>query len=185
MAAGIQMNCDLCNSQRVLEIGGMAFDWHQWTYMGREGDGYAPHIPNVCGGDYIDLSVCLNCGKVQGKFPVVRENLAEGVEDLDAAKHFWDNYGFMEGVAYYLGRMHPARLTDAMGRNIVGGGTAHTLNSSWNKEVECFFIDHDPDANWGHSCKYVLIDPGGNMRMCELTDSWPPHHSIERVKITK
>ena len=179
------MSCDLCNSIRVLEIDSKASDCHGWVYMGRDGDGYAPHVPNVCGGDYVHLLVCLDCGKVQGKFPVVSEDLAESAEDSDATKHFWDNYGNVEGESYYLGRLNPMHITDAMGRNVVGGGSGHLLSPPCSKEVECFFIDLHPDANWGHGCLYVLIDPGNNMRVYELKDSWPPHHSIEGVKITK
>lgn len=32
-------------------------------------DGYPPYIPGVCGGDYIDFSLCLQCKQIVGFNP--------------------------------------------------------------------------------------------------------------------
>jgi hypothetical protein len=63
-------NCDACKSTRVFSISCKASDRHGWSFEDRSGDGYAPAVTNVCGGDYMELAVCLTCGKTQGKFPV-------------------------------------------------------------------------------------------------------------------
>lgn len=38
--------------------------------LGVEHEGYVPDDIGVGGGDYIRFDLCLNCGKVQGKFPL-------------------------------------------------------------------------------------------------------------------
>lgn len=32
--------------------------------------GYVPDDMGVGGGDYVDIDLCLNCGRVQGTFPL-------------------------------------------------------------------------------------------------------------------
>lgn len=59
-----------CTSTRLLDICGKVGDRGTYTLKGIVIDDYAPRVPNVCGGDYINLTVCLDCGKVQGGFPV-------------------------------------------------------------------------------------------------------------------
>lgn len=67
------MNCQRCESDRVLIIGGHGQDRFYATFQDYEKDGYAPHIENVCGGDDINIEVCLECGQMQGTWPV-KEN---------------------------------------------------------------------------------------------------------------
>ncbi len=64
--------CDsnVCNSKRIFLISAKSSDCNICIFNGKERDGYAPLVNNVCSGDYVDISVCLDCGKVQGKFPV-------------------------------------------------------------------------------------------------------------------
>jgi hypothetical protein len=33
-------------------------------------DGYVPSKMGIGGGDYMEFSYCLDCGQIQGKFPV-------------------------------------------------------------------------------------------------------------------
>jgi hypothetical protein len=37
---------------------------------GQEHDGYVPEDIGIGGGDYIEFYYCLDCGKIQGNFPV-------------------------------------------------------------------------------------------------------------------
>lgn len=39
-------------------------------------DGYVPDGLNVGGGDYLEFNMCLNCGKVQGEFPLTDEQVS-------------------------------------------------------------------------------------------------------------
>ena len=39
-------------------------------YLDYEHDGYLPELPNVGGGDDVEIEICLECGQVQGEWPV-------------------------------------------------------------------------------------------------------------------
>lgn len=69
------MNCQRCQSERLVRIGAKCADRCSTIMLSRKivwGDGYAPCIPNVTGSeeDYISFTACLECGQLQGKFPV-------------------------------------------------------------------------------------------------------------------
>jgi len=61
--------CQRCESDRLFSVGGKSSDCNSWNFQGREGEGYIPRVPNLGGGDYYDLEVCLECGQLQGKWP--------------------------------------------------------------------------------------------------------------------
>lgn len=65
------MTCDKCKSKRVISYSAKCSDLCHTTYKGKEYDGYVPKIDNDIDeyGDYLQPSICLDCGKVQGKFP--------------------------------------------------------------------------------------------------------------------
>lgn len=65
------MKCKHCQSTRILEVSSKASDLHSWS-IGNYGceDGYLPDDFGIGGGDYIDFSLCLDCGKVDGEFPL-------------------------------------------------------------------------------------------------------------------
>ena len=82
--------CFKCGSDRVASIQGKSSDLSDFGYQGWEHSGYLPYVDNICGGDYIEFSVCLECGQVQGNFPVsdegINEKRKEEEEDED-----WDD----------------------------------------------------------------------------------------------
>lgn len=43
-------------------------NWIQWP-DGMVSEGYAPDIPGLCGGDYIEADICLDCSTVLGMDP--------------------------------------------------------------------------------------------------------------------
>lgn len=68
--------CQRCNSDRLLEMSAKCCDAFYGSYKDKEIEsGYAPSIQNVCGGDYVDAIICLECGQVQGVFPVEDSNI--------------------------------------------------------------------------------------------------------------
>lgn len=70
------MTCK-CGSKRLMNLSGKSSDLHSWEieHLKHEGDGYAPDIPHVCDGDYIDFTFCLDCGQIQHFSPVSDEYL--------------------------------------------------------------------------------------------------------------
>jgi hypothetical protein len=69
------MHCQRCNSDRVLTISGKCSDCCNWMYKDKEQNGYAPIGMGVDGGDYISITYCLECGQLQGDFPISEERV--------------------------------------------------------------------------------------------------------------
>lgn len=63
------MKCK-CGSERIASLSGKTSDCCFTSIGGNEVDGYVPRDMGVGGGDYIDLTYCLDCGQIQGKFPL-------------------------------------------------------------------------------------------------------------------
>jgi hypothetical protein len=64
------MGCQRCGSTRIADVQGKTSDmcFVQLGYF--KSDGYVPSDMNIGGGDYIRFSLCLDCGQIQGEFPV-------------------------------------------------------------------------------------------------------------------
>lgn len=78
------MNCDKCNSERVAFLNGKTSDMCQFQYKDIDTDGYVPQgiiIGDDGYGDYINFHFCLECGKIQGKFPISDKRVRESVKN--------------------------------------------------------------------------------------------------------
>lgn len=140
------MACDRCSKGRLFRVGGKSSDRNSWSYAGRDGDGYLPHVQHICGGDYFDFTVCLDCGKIQGCFPVVSEEL-ERDPAAEALNHFLDDYGSDAGRRYSLGLVNPTHLVDQIGFRF-----GHRLHK-WARDVYGFMVERETEYT------YVFIDP--------------------------
>jgi len=58
--------CDGCSSDRLLSVNGKVSDMFSADFKNADYQGYVPRDLGVGGGDYIELEICLDCGKVQG-----------------------------------------------------------------------------------------------------------------------
>ena len=59
-------HCDSCHGDRILTIGGKVSDMFNADFKNANYEGYVPHDLGIGGGDYIEMEICLDCGKVQG-----------------------------------------------------------------------------------------------------------------------
>jgi hypothetical protein len=71
------MNCQRCKSERIASIYGKCSDLCVVTIGENEHDGYVPDDMGIGGGDDISFEVCLECGQIQGDFPLPMTNLEE------------------------------------------------------------------------------------------------------------
>ena len=53
-----------------MSVRAKASDLHNWYIGNNEGEGYLPDDIGIGGGDYIDFDYCLDCGQIQGEFPL-------------------------------------------------------------------------------------------------------------------
>lgn len=84
----VQETCDNCCSERIISIMGKCSDCFNAQYMGIDYDGYVLSEAGIGGGDDIEMKYCLDCGKIQGNFPIpegiiVSEMNGEDVEDSE------------------------------------------------------------------------------------------------------
>ena len=68
-------NCQRCNSDRVASIGAKCSDCCGYDFGDKSSDGYVPYEVGIGGGDYVEFKYCLECGQIQGKFPVAEPDL--------------------------------------------------------------------------------------------------------------
>lgn len=76
------MACIKCKSERIATMGAKCSDMCLCSIGtvedGNEHDGYVPDDMGVGGGDYVDFQYCLDCGQIQGAFPLPKTKLEEG-----------------------------------------------------------------------------------------------------------
>lgn len=61
----------MCNCERLMSVSGKTSDMCFIRFpSGRTHEGYPPCDVGIGGGDYIEFELCMDCGKIQGEFPV-------------------------------------------------------------------------------------------------------------------
>ena len=71
------MPCQRCNSNRIAYVSSHASDLHYVQINGKEHSGYLPYDLDLGGGDDLEMEICLDCGQVQGEFPIPTTKLEE------------------------------------------------------------------------------------------------------------
>jgi hypothetical protein len=80
----IVRKCQRCESERVVRVHSHGVDRNNWKLgNGEWSDGYLPHDLGIGGGDDLEMSYCLECGQIQGKFPLPPTELEVGEEEDD------------------------------------------------------------------------------------------------------
>lgn len=65
------MSCKQCNSERIMDIQGHCVDRFTATLDGKMfGPDYVPDDMGIGEGDDIEISFCLDCGQMEGEFPI-------------------------------------------------------------------------------------------------------------------
>jgi hypothetical protein len=82
------MSCCRCKSERVLGITAKCSDCCSTQLWDREHQGYVPCGVGIGGGDYVEFSVCLDCGQLQGKFPLPPAEIEKEISDAEVIDFF-------------------------------------------------------------------------------------------------
>jgi hypothetical protein len=64
------MKCTTCESNRVLSFSGKCSDLFNGRIQSKECNDYVPDDMGIGGGDYVEGDLCLNCGQMQGTWPL-------------------------------------------------------------------------------------------------------------------
>ena len=103
------MSCKKCNSNRVASVSAKCSDCCGVNLGDVSYEGYVPEGLGIGGGDYIDLSFCLDCGQLQGNFPLPTAKIEENISDEQVVEFF--NNHFDEGSSiYFNNRMFVERV---------------------------------------------------------------------------
>jgi len=68
-----------CGSNRIMAVSAKCSDMFSCSQGGREYQGYVLSGIGIGGGDFVEFKFCLECGQIQGEFPV-EESMAELIE---------------------------------------------------------------------------------------------------------
>ena len=69
------MACQQCKSERLLNVNAKCNDCCDVYYKDESLVGYVPRNLQIGGGDCIEFVLCMECGQVQGKFPIPEEEV--------------------------------------------------------------------------------------------------------------
>lgn len=89
------MSCQRCNSNRVAEVSAKCSDMCGVNLGDSDHEGYVPKDLGVGGGDYVEFIFCLDCGQLQGNFPLPTAEIEKDTADAEVIE-FFDNH-FYEG----------------------------------------------------------------------------------------
>ena len=78
---GRATTCQRCQSGRVADLLARCSDMCSMALAGKRQSGYVPRDMGVGGGDDVGFVYCLDCGQIQGCFPVPTTRLEHGRED--------------------------------------------------------------------------------------------------------
>ena len=83
------MGCQNCNSERIVSLYGNCSEGFSVTL----GDAESEEVPSdlgIGGSEYLEFDYCLNCGQVQGDFPLPPTTLEEEEDDDDEDEDEWN-----------------------------------------------------------------------------------------------
>ena len=75
------ISCQHCQSHRVGSVSGKSRDLSDFDLGNQSRDGYLPDDIGIGGGDYIEFSYCLDCGMIQGKWPLPLTGIEAGTRE--------------------------------------------------------------------------------------------------------
>lgn len=75
------VSCQRCQSHRVAQAGGKCDDMSNFHLGDINHSGYVPFGVGIDGGDYFSIKYCLDCGQLQGGFPLPQSEIETGEDD--------------------------------------------------------------------------------------------------------
>lgn len=72
---------DCCETPRLCEISAKCSDLFTANIDGDKHDGYVPPDLGIGEGDYVRFVYCLNCGHIQGDWPMPETEIEKGIGD--------------------------------------------------------------------------------------------------------
>ena len=80
-------NCQACRSERVAHVNGKVSDCFEAHVGDNDHYGYVPADLSIGHGDYVEFEYCLDCGQIQGDFPLPATDLEKGTNPDEGAPY--------------------------------------------------------------------------------------------------
>jgi hypothetical protein len=80
--------CINCQSERLAHVTAKCSDMCSISLGSVEQSDYVPDDMGIGGGDYIEIVLCLDCGQLQGKFPLPPTGMEEDIPDAELLEFF-------------------------------------------------------------------------------------------------
>jgi hypothetical protein len=83
---GTGMNCQRCNSDRLVSIHGKTSDMFDMSAGEETRSGYVPtnlFFGRDGYGDYMEATFCAECGQIQAKFPISESAITKAMNGLE------------------------------------------------------------------------------------------------------
>jgi len=80
------MNCQRCDSYRIVTVTGKTSDMCTVAYDGCEANGYVPtglFFGQNGYGNYMEITFCAECGQIQETFPITANSLMNAIEEME------------------------------------------------------------------------------------------------------
>jgi len=77
------MSCQNCDGERVINASGRCEDSFTASIDNNEYEGSVPKDLGIGGGEFIEFEYCLDCGQIQGDFPLGKTKLERSSDDDD------------------------------------------------------------------------------------------------------
>lgn len=85
-------NCHRCNSTRIGDMSAKCSDCFSITIESNEHQGYVPCDIGIGSDDYVEMRYCLDCGQIQGKFPLPKSEMEKDVSEYDIREFFVNHF---------------------------------------------------------------------------------------------
>ena len=86
------MSCQRCQSDRIASVSAKCSDMCSIDVGDNRMNGYVPDDMGIGGDDYIDFNWCLECGQLQGKFPLAQAGIEKDISDAEVLEFFNNHF---------------------------------------------------------------------------------------------
>ncbi len=161
------MNCQTCNSDRISNVVAHSKDSSSISYRGHETDGYFQNIDNVCSGDDMDITVCLECGQLQGNWPVEDPKIEQECISCDEYSEFAfdDNVCPLCGEAAYMPYFAEPKEHGGICEVVVGVGKCKLLIPFEIEGLPHRPIGHEMIVQWTSNVHIGVTYMGNELRL--------------------
>lgn len=128
----------MCKCERLMSIGGKCNDLasFQVDHLDIDHNGYMPYVGNGIGGDYINLTICMDCGKVQNWKPITDEAVLanEEFEELFEQRRLAEEE---KAIREHEAKNEPAVITPLIiEKNKISAVLADAYGKDWKTNVK-------------------------------------------------